>query len=224
MINPDLEIQRLRKTFQQHRKVVVGGFLLQEIARRWRDHYLSLPPERWTTSFWPRRHAELPNHPDHQAYHTEMQRRCKLVADNGVYARFHRRIDGKMYTDEIVKEVIAFFESQEMQDFVAQITGIPVTYASKALMYIYEPGDFVAEHRDKGDGRVTYVYHLSEDWKVQWGGLFVDLTDPQLKEYIVPIFNHLVMFDMSSQRLPHEVTAVEDDAEEKRLSITGWLK
>lgn len=223
MINPALDISLLKYQFQQNRIVVIENFLLEEIAERWYNHFANLPADAWTISFWPKRDMELQNSLENRAYHRAILERCKRTASNGEYARFAGRITGLKYRDAILDEVVKFYASQEVFALFREITEIDVKETSPSYAYCYEPENFVTTHCDKGDGRLTYVQYLSREWEVEWGGLFIDRTNDPTTRVIVPDFNTLVLFDMTGQRLPHEVTPVAVGAP-NRLSISSWYK
>ncbi|NEV92957.1 2OG-Fe(II) oxygenase [Psychroflexus sp. YR1-1] len=89
---------------------------------------------------------------------------------------------------------------------------------------VYPKGTFYKKHIDtfQNDDRrkLSLVCYLNDDsWKTSNGGELV-LYPEGLPEVVVhPLPGRVVIFE--SQRLEHEVKAVIQD---KRLSITGWLK
>lgn len=224
MINPRLDIARLRQEFADKHMVVIDDFLVEPTARAWRDHYAGLAPHAWTATYFPKLGMELPNDPQHAEFHERVKQRVRAVADRGEYARFFLRIMGDRYTDPTVQQTQELFGSTGVRKFVEAITGTELTYANPAHVYNYSRGCFLTEHMDKGDGKVTFVYHLSENWQPEWGGLFEDLTDKTNVKTTAPAFNRLVLIDMAEHRRPHRVTPVAPDAPQDRLSVSAWFR
>ncbi|QIW10616.1 2OG-Fe(II) oxygenase [Francisella sp. LA112445] len=88
---------------------------------------------------------------------------------------------------------------------------------------IYPQGSFYKKHIDtfQNDDRrtISIVYYLNEIWQPSFGGqLKLYLNDKNLE--IFPTNGKIVLFD--SKTIEHEVLPVL--TENKRLSITGWLK
>lgn len=91
----------------------------------------------------------------------------------------------------------------------------------------YKAGDFIEPHDDMAtkdiNGElharsVAFVLHLSRDWSLDKGGIFLDHgCVPSMP--MVPKFNTLVFFKVP--RL-HEVTPVSGTCDDHRFSIFGW--
>ncbi|WP_093244236.1 2OG-Fe(II) oxygenase [Psychroflexus halocasei] len=90
---------------------------------------------------------------------------------------------------------------------------------------VYPKGTFYQRHLDtfQNDQRrkLSMVLYLNdENWTIDNGGELVIYTKENKAETIIPLPGRLVIFE--SQLLEHEVKPVLKN--EKRLSITGWLK
>ncbi|MEX2349781.1 MAG: 2OG-Fe(II) oxygenase [Flavobacteriaceae bacterium] len=91
---------------------------------------------------------------------------------------------------------------------------------------LYPKGTFYKRHLDtfQNDDRrkLSMVCYLNEeDWQPEYGGelvLYLNDNGKEVKKTIYPFPGRMVIFE--SQILEHEVKPVE----QKRMSITGWLK
>lgn len=91
---------------------------------------------------------------------------------------------------------------------------------------LYPKGTFYKRHLDtfQNDDRrkLSMVCYLNEEnWQPEYGGelvLYLNENGKEVSKTIYPFPGRMVIFE--SQILEHEVKAVE----QKRMSITGWLK
>lgn len=91
---------------------------------------------------------------------------------------------------------------------------------------LYPKGTFYKRHLDtfQNDDRrkLSMVCYLNqEDWQPEYGGelvLYLNENGKEVEKTIYPFPGRMVIFE--SQILEHEVKPVE----QKRMSITGWLK
>lgn len=89
----------------------------------------------------------------------------------------------------------------------------------------YESGHYNGQHTDGMNGRIAFVFHMSKDWNVWDGGLFMamDWDWRTITKVVVPPFNTLTMFDVSNG-MPHYVSEVVQGCDNKRISFTGWYQ
>jgi len=113
---------------------------------------------------------------------------------------------------------------QRLVQFAERISGraCPGNLAFSASWYL--PGDHSLPHTDaiahaaEHNRQVAFVWHLSRDWRSEWGGaLFWCPTSL----YLAPEFNTLVLFNVGPDT-HHFVTTVSPYAQGKRLTINGW--
>lgn len=91
---------------------------------------------------------------------------------------------------------------------------------------LYPKGTFYKRHLDtfQNDDRrkLSMVCYLNEEnWQPEYGGelvLYLNINGKEIPKTIYPLPGRMVIFE--SQILEHEVKPVE----QKRMSITGWLK
>lgn len=96
--------------------------------------------------------------------------------------------------------------------------------SEQSAVYFYKlmPGGHLRLHRDDYAGHTGFVWHLSKNWKWDWGGLMIAL-DGDGASVTLPVFNSLVILD-HSKAIPHCVTQVAPWAREPRMMVTGILR
>ena len=101
---------------------------------------------------------------------------------------------------------------------MAAFSGVSsVTPASMWLSH-YEQGCECSWHTDKDNGDIAFIWNLSKNWKVEYGGnlIFDEIT-------FVPSFNQFIAFDVSGEGRGHRVSPVTV-ASPKRLALSGWYR
>lgn len=110
-------------------------------------------------------------------------------------------------------------------DLLRHVTGAHDVGFADAQATAYGPGHFLTRHTDDVAGknrRAAYVYNLSPNWQVDWGGvLLFHESNGQPLQGFAPAINVLNLF-----RVPrdHSVSLVAPWAAYRRYSITGWLR
>lgn len=100
-------------------------------------------------------------------------------------------------------------------------TGRP---ASNAMSFFYKlnPSGHLRLHKDDSFGHTGFVWHLSRNWKWDWGGLMIAVNG-ETASATLPVFNTLVIIDHEAA-VPHLVTQVMPWAKEPRMMVTGILR
>lgn len=145
---------------------------------------------------------------------------------------FDRTHTDEVYHDPSCPCRLCFLEkkiwtSPAMRSFLLAVTGkvydLESMFASR-----YRAGDFLSQHTDKqGNKALAFVWHLTQQWSVEYGGLFLLLDPDDLSKVIrtfVPTFNTLILFNVFDHRTPHLVTEVAAGVEDSRISIGGWFE
>jgi hypothetical protein len=83
-------------------------------------------------------------------------------------------------------------------------------------------GQHLRMHTDDYAGHTGFVWHLSKDWKWDWGGLLISVKDGK-GTATLPVFNSLVIID-HAKAVPHCVTQVTPWAKEPRMMVTGIMR
>lgn len=115
----------------------------------------------------------------------------------------------------------AMFDSPRTKAWIEALSGRSVDATIDFGASLYLPGDHSLPHTDEGSQRrVAFIWHLSKDWRADWGGQLVWCRDGAS---LVPQFNTLVLFDVSPASV-HFVSAVSAHARGKRLTVNGWWR
>jgi len=72
-----------------------------------------------------------------------------------------------------------------------------------------------------GQRTVAYVWHLSKNWKPEWGGALYWAQNDHAVATFPASFNTLVLFSVTT-RSAHFVTTVSPNHKGKRLTFNGW--
>lgn len=118
-----------------------------------------------------------------------------------------------------------FLSSEGILAFLRTVTGAADVSFADARATSYGPGHFLTAHDDDAadqNRRVAYVFNLTKQWSVDWGGLltFQD-QGSMIAESFIPAFNALNLFTVPQ---PHSVGFVSPFAARRRYSVTGWLR
>ncbi len=118
-----------------------------------------------------------------------------------------------------------FLSSEPALAFLRAVTGAAEVAFADAQATAYGPGHFLTAHDDDVAGknrRAAYVFNLTKDWSVDWGGLLTfHEAGRSVAEAYVPAFNALNLLAVPQ---PHNVGFVTPFAARRRYSITGWLR
>ena len=112
-------------------------------------------------------------------------------------------------------------KSENFLNFLKENTSIKNPVLDIAFTSIYEQGDFLGVHTDKGHS-VAFVFNLSPNWKPEYGGMLNVLTKGVRWEAIFPEFGSLILFDVSGNGRPHFVSEITRFAPGPRIAISGW--
>ncbi len=147
----------------------------------------------------------------------------------GKFAYFFYRSFGDHPADCICQEcqLTRFFSTPGFIQFLNAITGNTLNITAPFTIFTskYSQGCFLNTHSDDMNGKLAFVYHLTKDWRPDYGGLFTaqDAQRNVLKT-IVPGFNKFVCFRVGDYVTPHSVTQVSHNVQKHRMSLTGWYK
>ncbi len=117
-----------------------------------------------------------------------------------------------------------FMNQADTLDFMRQLTGDQTVAKADSYASCYSPGHFLTQHddrHDKHDRVAAYVFSMTKDWDVNWGGhlAFYD-QQGNIEQAFMPSFNTLNLFLVPQQ---HAVQHVAPYAGKGRTSFLGWL-
>jgi Rps23 Pro-64 3,4-dihydroxylase Tpa1-like proline 4-hydroxylase len=116
------------------------------------------------------------------------------------------------------------FRSDSTIDLIQRLSGRDCSGKILFSASWYRPGDYSLPHNDhcatEDDGyrQVAFVWHLTKDWRPEWGGALYWCPS---NRYLPATFNTLLLFNVTKSSM-HFVTPVSPSAQSKRLAINGW--
>lgn len=97
---------------------------------------------------------------------------------------------------------------------------------SECHLTVYRPGDYLSQHHDSTGRRTwAFTYTLSTGWKPEWGGI-LNIQDPDNGNWhaFPPMFNRLILIDVSNKNCNHFVSHVIPDCPVNRVTFSGWFE
>jgi Rps23 Pro-64 3,4-dihydroxylase Tpa1-like proline 4-hydroxylase len=127
--------------------------------------------------------------------------------------------------DLLLHRFLEYLNTEEMLDFVRQVTGLPALIKADAQATWYGHEHFLTLHDDANAAegrRVAYVINMTRDWREADGGylLFLDKSG-DVEMGFRPRFNTLNLFSVPQR---HLVSYVPRYAQGRRFAITGWFR
>ncbi len=116
------------------------------------------------------------------------------------------------------KEVLM---SDNFRDFLVKETSLTNPALDECFTSAYYPKDFLGQHQDDRRG-IAFIFHLSWDWKPEYGGLFHVENEKGFDTY-VPGWGDLVLMELGEKGHNHFVSEVTEYAPRPRLAISGWF-
>ncbi len=236
-LNPELLPDDFRDTFETEGMVRIPGILTGSAAESlyqclvrdvpWRlafvdpdrdgkDAFRALPPEEF---------AAL--NTNEKAALSDKIRRQSVAGYQYLYNSYDllKAMRAGETEGSFLGELLNFLGSENLFEFLHQVTGIEDFNRIDGHATRYMPGHYLKEHVDASPyekRHVAYVLSMTPAWQVDWGGLlhFFDSDTQQVSRTLVPDFNSLTLFKVP---VAHCVSTVSNFATGPRLSVTGWL-
>jgi Rps23 Pro-64 3,4-dihydroxylase Tpa1-like proline 4-hydroxylase len=229
-INPDLDRAALRRAYDEEGRVRVYG-LLEDGAMQLYEHLLERTDWFHLINF---EGGVLELDRDSKAALSSEEwaaieaKAHDRVRDSFQYRYEALRVPSKEMFDRLHDPLADFarlMQSEEMLDFLRDVTGHDELAFTDGQATAYGPGDFLTGHDDDvaGKGRLAaYVYGLTPHWRLEYGGLLL-FHGPNDRTACgnVPRFNTLDLFRVPQQ---HSVSLVTPAAPHRRFAVTGWLR
>uniref|UniRef100_A0A7S1ZCJ8 Prolyl 3,4-dihydroxylase TPA1/OFD1 N-terminal domain-containing protein n=1 Tax=Ditylum brightwellii TaxID=49249 RepID=A0A7S1ZCJ8_9STRA len=140
------------------------------------------------------------------------------------YGFRHNNVYSKNDCSHLFLSVNDMFESPETKSFMADLTGRDCSGDIVGAPSYYEVGHHSLPHTDHiGQRSVAYIWHMSKDWRAEYGGGLYWCKEPLANAYLHASFNSLVLFSVTPHS-SHFVTTVSPRAQGKgkRLAYNGW--
>lgn len=145
--------------------------------------------------------------------------------DDG-YAFRHENIFNREVWTSRLNKTMNIFESKETREWMSKLSGRDCLGETTGAPSYYRPGFYSLPHTDwAGQRTVAYVWHLSKDWKPEFGGGLYWCSNDHSKAYFHASFNTLVLFGVTTHS-SHFVTTVSPSIppSAKRLTFNGWYQ
>jgi hypothetical protein len=236
MLNPKLNVKKLKRAYASGKRVRVDDFLEAEAANQIREllakdnvpmhvaFYVGGQSQTMTLNDFEMRDAdqtaplkteliELASQGIGYCYESVMPTKIK-----------NREVTLMGYGHDIVKQLAECFNSPQMLKLVKQVTSNNSIIKADAQLTRFRAGHYITRHRDQIPSKrreIAYVLSLTDGWHPDWGGLlqFYDKSGAP-KDAWSPRFNSLSLFDIGHI---HSVTYVTPFAKVPRYSMTGWF-
>ena len=138
------------------------------------------------------------------------------------YAHKHRNVYDPALFSAQLNATYGVFDNDETKAWVAQLTGRDCSGETTGAPSHYRAGDHSLPHTDwVGQRTVAYVWHLSKEWRPEWGGNLYWAQNPHARATYPASFNQLCLFSVTTKSA-HFVTTVSPHASQKRLTFNGW--
>jgi len=235
LINPELDINKLNEEFTNNRVVVINNFLKPEqveILTQFLTY--GMPSDWWNSASYPSQDKY-----DKVTYVRNFTENQEDISRNYAFAteafargefayHFFRTLDNHQEGCNCHEcEFREWLISEEVINFISQITGEKYTTTDEVFAACYTPGDFLSPHVDSPNGTLGFVIQLSQNWLPQFGGLlhFMDDNKENVERIEVPEYNSLTLFYLPKGKGKwHYVSHVSPGVTELRLTYTGWYK
>lgn len=227
--------QLLKDKWDIYKAVSIPNLFPQHIAEEVWEYYYNQPNENWNLVIHPDPYHDYSQ--DGESYYMyltqdddptvpERLKHARRVNKEGGFSYVYRRTDHLQYP---LHPHLNVFQHPKFLELLEFITGHENLIAPIEHTFIsnYGPGHYNGPHSDGPNGRIAFVYHLSNNWRPEYGGVFMRMEDDYLtvNKAVVPKFNTLTMFDVSKNGgSPHLVSEVVEGCDNKRISYTGWYQ
>ena len=143
--------------------------------------------------------------------------------EDNFHFHHHNLFNAEEFPADLVR-CAKVFDSPGTKAWVTRLSGRHCPGTTEFSASLYLPGDHSLPHNDVAavDGglnrQVAWVWHLTKDWRPEWGGALYWCSR---SSYLPPAFNTLYLFNVSPES-NHFVTRVSPYAQGKRLAVNGW--
>ena len=136
-----------------------------------------------------------------ELYETDAWSRNEDYFADGYHFR-HYNVYDKTDFSPLFLSTNDIFDSDETKAFMSELTGRDCSGESVGAPSWYGSGDHSLPHTDHiGQRTIAYIWHLSKQWRPEWGGGLYWCSEPLANAYLHASFNTLVLFSVS----PHSV-------------------
>jgi SM-20-related protein len=224
MINPDLDINHLRRAYAQHRILSIPNFLRPDAVQRLQQAVTGLSWNVEIKDYGKSPAFRMPLPPD-------MARRSLVPLLESVKhgmdmeRLFYLRlvVDGEAFSHPDLTAFREFVNSAQYIKTMETITGEGGLTHMSLDATCYDKGCFLGGHRDDAHPQnvIACVFNLTTNWRPDWGGLLM-FFEPGMQPLVLRnAWNSLNIFTVPRY---HVVSAVSPAASERRYALSGWLR
>lgn len=224
MLTPQLNIDPLARAYTQNQAIVIRNILEPAVAERLSR---ALAAADWFLEIKDYNQSDIVRIPVSEVPDRDHLLGALQTVDHTLDTDrlFFMRLAlaDNEFGDTALGEFRRFLDSDEFLHVMRRITGKAAVNRVWAEATCYEKCCFLGGHRDDHhpDNVVAFVFNMSREWQLDWGGLLMLLTPEAAPTILPPLFNSLSLFTVPRD---HLVSAVSPAATGQRLSITGWLR
>ena len=225
MLNPQLNVEQLTQAYAQRGALAIQNFLQPDFAKRLYDALCELD---WFLEIKDYSQASMLRVPVSEDLSSWNLIAALDKTENEINRDelFFMRLccHPEEFSSPVLKEFTDYINADEFLSIVKQITGHPEVTGTWVEATCYDKCCFLGGHRDDHHpgNVVAFVFNLTPQWQIDWGGLLTLLFGGNAPPVLVPpMFNSLNMFNVP---LDHLVSSVSLAARGRRYSLTGWLR
>ena len=247
-LNPNINVDEVARQFVETGRMEIDNFWDEATVESLHTFYnYQYPKEWWWSSSCPPLFHNNPEHGADGRYDEYNQ--CDKFRDNNIndgyikaaYEFVHKKNDEGQFAyffwrsfndhvgDCICQECQAtkWLSHPDFINWLNVATGNTLGLTSPFTIFTsrYSKGCFLNTHSDDMNGKLAFVFHLTKEWRPDWGGLFMAQDkERNVTRTIVPAFNKFVAFKIGDYATPHMVSQVADNVSKHRLALTGWYQ
>lgn len=222
-----------RENWEKYQSVNIPDlFPIEQIEQIW-SYYYHQPDNWWNHVIHPDPYYDYANSPEDYYHMHYLEENDPTFKERDEFSRDYNRrgefsyqyfrqdhFNGKQHP------LLSIFQHPEFISFLEFVTGYENLTPDLDRTFIsnYGPGHYNGPHTDGTNGRIAFVFHMSRNWRPEYGGIFMrtDWDMLTVNKAISPSYNTLTMFDTSDGGAPHLVSEVVKGCDNKRISYTGW--
>lgn len=230
MLNPDLNVDELKSSYQEDQRVRIDNFLeplfAQSVGECIRenltyDHIFFSQGNNHVLSEQQMSSMEL-------SERQNLQQELLDLASRGIgffYSGYRMDGDNLFEAPSVLQNLFQLMNSEMMLELISSVTGSEDLKSASGQFTRYTRGHYLTRHLDdvtEERRRLAYVLNFTQNWHPDWGGLlqFYEKSGTPRNAW-EPRFNSLSLFDV---RHIHAVTYVAPHAASPRYALAGWFR
>jgi Rps23 Pro-64 3,4-dihydroxylase Tpa1-like proline 4-hydroxylase len=230
-INPNLNVELLKKQFSTNSRLHIPNFLEQGDASQLLEYIESF--NEWNLSLNSGdKHFDI-NYITRKNVTHEFYKELEASVGRDALLGFQYLFENYPLYDayysgscsEELAKLFRFINGKPFLDCIRNVTKyVELTFADAQLTK-FSSGHFLTSHDDNVSGknrRIAYVLNLTPIWDASWGGLLQFHSDDfHIEQAFVPCFNSLNIFSVPQN---HSVSQIASYVKKSRYCITGWVR